>query len=423
MRDDFFAQYLAYTDATESPTFFHRWSAIAGIGAILGRQYSFIHGHSQINTNIYCMLMGSPGTRKSSAIKIMKSLMIQAGYQTIAASKTTKEKFMMDLAGDTGEYDYKGKDKRTSQEILEEQIFGLMEEKDKPDAECFIMADEFNDFFGNGNVEFISLLGNLWDYSGVFENKIKNGKSNLINNPTISILGGNTPTGFSLAFPPEIIGQGFFSRILLIHGEPSGKRIAFPPTPDPEDTQKLVDSLIQIKQKVSGIAIISPIGYKLLDKIYNTPYTLEDVRFESYFTRRFTHLLKLCLIVSAARYSNTISEDDIVYANTILTHTEYLMPKALGEFGKSRNSDIAHKIMQVLENSRVPLPLDDLWKLVHQDLDSMKYLGDLVLGLVQAGKIIHTKAGFLAKKKIHEQLVNGIVNYEMLIQSEKGVAA
>ena len=75
MSEDFFSSYLSYAcDNTEVPRFFGRWSAIVGLGAFLGRQYHFEHGHFNINPNIYCMLIGSAGTRKGTAIKLIKKL-------------------------------------------------------------------------------------------------------------------------------------------------------------------------------------------------------------------------------------------------------------------------------------------------------------------------------------------------------------
>lgn len=92
MNDEFLSSYLAYASDTEVPAIFHRWAAISSIGAFLGRRYYFSHGHFEINPNIYCMLIGSPGTRKSTAIKLIKKLIKTAGYDTIAADKTTKER-------------------------------------------------------------------------------------------------------------------------------------------------------------------------------------------------------------------------------------------------------------------------------------------------------------------------------------------
>lgn len=409
---DFFSMYFEYTRNTECPAFFQRWASIAGIGAFLGRGYNLLHGHFPIYPNTYCMLIGSPGTRKSTSIKLIKSLIAQAGYQNIAADKTTKEKFMMDLAGIDGDT----QDTVTSLDAL--NIFG--DSYDTEDKEIFIAADEFNDFIGNGNIEFISLLGTLWDYNGVYRNRVKNSKSISISNPTVSILGGNTPTGFSLAFPVEILGQGFFSRLLLVYGEPTGKKIPFPIPPDPKHTAYLIEYLTQIKQTASGTALLEPAAKSLLEKIYHQWQGLEDVRFDSYSNRRFTHLLKLCLIVSAARLSNSISEFDVLYANTILAHTEHLMPKALGEFGKSKHSDVVHKIMQMLDATTQILTLREIWKGVHQDLDKITDLSELLRSLTMADKVQAVNGGFLPKKKVLVEISDSMVDYSLLTREELG---
>jgi len=410
---DFFQDYFSYTEDTECPKFFHRWCAITGIGAMLGRNYFFRHGHFVVNPNVYCKLIGEPGTRKSTAIKMMKSLLGEAGYNTIAADKTTKEKFLVDLSG--CEEEAEGAD------VLDKNLWGDDDanENSQP-REMLIAADEFNDFMGINNMEFISLLGNLWDYSGVYRNRIKNGKSVSIPNPTISILGGNTATNFATAFPVEIFGQGFFSRLILVHGEDSGKRIAFPPVPDAKLKQALAARLIEIKTKVYGEATLTEGARRLMEKIYVQPRQLDDPRFSSYYNRRFTHLIKLCLIVSASRLSNVIDVCDVVYANTILSHTEHLMPKALGEFGKSKNSDVSHKIMQILDGATTPYDLKTLWGMLHHDLEKITDLAELLKNLVIAEKIQQTPVGFLQKKKVLVEVSSDTVDYNLLHPLEKG---
>ena len=403
--------YLAYVGDTECPATFHRWSALTTIGAYLGRQYFFQHGHSLVNPNIYVMLMGSPGTRKSTAIKIASSLIKKAGYATIAATKTTKEKFLCDLAGES---DFEADD--SAEDIMERNLFGSAADKD---AEILIAADEFNVFIGNGNIEFLSLLGTLWDYDGIFEDKKKNSKSLKILNPTVSMLAGNTPTGFALAFPPEAIGQGIFSRLLLVHGESTGKRITFPKATSLEITSETVLAFQQMKAVVRGPATLSPEATAALDSIYQTQGGTLDVRFESYSNRRFTHLLKLCLITSAASLRATITLEDVVLANTILTHTEHTMSKALGEFGKARHSDIAHKILQYLESKVAVVTVKELWKQVHNDMEDIKQLRDMLSNLTIADKIIAAQGGFLARRKVLEETSSEFVDFSLLTEEER----
>lgn len=416
--DDFFNHYISYMadSAGEVPAFFNRWSLISGIGALLGRKYYLSHGNFQINPNIYCMLIGSPGTRKSSAIKLLKKFILAAGYDKIAASKTTKEKFLMDLAG-IGEDDSPA----DAQSILDQNLWGD-EPEIKEDAELFVMADEFNNFLGNGNIEFISLLGELWDYEGIYESRTKNFKAVKVQNPTISILGGNTPTNLATGFPPEVFGQGFFSRILLIYGEPNGRKIAFPTVPSAAAASEIIEYLRRIKS-LSGGVTLSERAQKLLERIY-TEYTgFPDVRFESYSNRRFNHLIKLCLITAASRLSNKIERADVIYANTVLVHAEHLMPKALGEFGKSRNSDISHRVITLLESADGLMTFKDIWKHVSSDLEKMQDLATMLQNLVSADKIQNVKvgatAGFLVKRLLKLEHNTEFVNFDLLTPEER----
>lgn len=416
--DDFFNHYISYMadSAGEVPAFFNRWSLISGIGALLGRKYYLSHGNFQINPNIYCMLIGSPGTRKSSAIKLLKKFMLAAGYDKIAASKTTKEKFLMDLAG-IGEDDSSA----DTQSILDQNLWGD-EPEIKEDAELFVMADEFNNFLGNGNIEFISLLGELWDYEGIYESRTKNFKAVKVQNPTISILGGNTPTNLATGFPPEVFGQGFFSRILLIYGEPNGRKIAFPTVPSAAAASEIIEYLRRIKALQGGVSL-SERAQKLLERIY-TEYTgFPDVRFESYSNRRFNHLIKVCLITAASRLSNKIERADVIYANTVLVHAEHLMPKALGEFGKSRNSDISHRVITLLESADGLMTFKDIWKHVSSDLEKMQDLATMLQNLVSADKIQNVKvgatAGFLVKRLLKLEHNTEFVNFDLLTPEER----
>jgi hypothetical protein len=379
---------------------------------MLGRDYYFQHGHFVVNPNMYMMLLGKSGDRKSVAIKIAKGVIKATGYRFMAPDKTSKEKFLLDLSEQV---------ETTTDDILDANLWGELAAgmETKPPVEMYIAADEFNDFIGNGNVDFISLLGSFWDYDDVYQNKIKNGKSVCLPYPTINILGGNTPTGFALAFPNEIMGQGFFSRLLLIYGEPTGKKITFPEPPSPAIKAELATYLLEMKKVCTGAAKLSDEAHRLLDKLYKTWEGMQDGRFDSYANRRFTHLLKLCLIHSAARLSTTIDSCDVIYANTVLTHTEHLMPKALGEFGKSRHSDVVHKIMTMLEKSTVPVAPKDIITAIHSDIDNISIAVELIKGLQAADKIMQIQGGYMVKRKVRKEVDSETFDLSLLTEEER----
>ena len=391
----FLPNFMSILGEMEPPANLNRWSGLVAISSILGRNFYFRHGTAIINPNLYVMFLGSSGTRKSTPIKFARKVLKLSGYEHIAAEKTSKEKFLMDLAGVT---DDDGK------KIVKDLNSFLRSTGDTLDeievAECLVAADEANDFLGQGNLEFLSMLGSLWDHEGWYSQKFKNSKEVKVWNPTINMLMGNTPIGFAAAFPPEALGQGFFSRTLLIHAEPSGRKIAFPRTIAEEEVLTLAKDLLEIKVGVNGEAKLTPGAYKLLEEIYEKAPRVDDVRFDSYSTRRFTHLLKLCLIVAASHMKTTIGEEHVIEANTVLAAAEFYMPRALGEFGKAKNSDIAHKVLSHLESSQMPLSVDDLFGQISSDLDTLKGLVEVIQKLIAAEKIIRVADGIHAGKFI-----------------------
>lgn len=387
--------YLTYSSDSESPTIFHRWSIIACAGAALGRQYYLPFGDSNIFPNMYTMLIGEPGTRKSTAIKGVKRLLGKTGYDKFAADRTSKEKFLIDLEGKTDE---DGKPV-ASNNLLDD----MFEVAGGTPCETFIVSDEFNEFVGAGNIEFLSMLGNLWDWDSPdapFKQRLKTSRSVSIYQPTISILSGNTHAGFTQAFPPEAIGQGFMSRLILVYGESNGKKITFPTRPSDELRDAVVNTLNDMRSKVVGEATMSAQARQMLETIYRSFTELADSRFRHYSTRRFTHLLKLCMICCASNLRTEIGAADVLYANTILAYTEHNMPKAMGEYGKAKHTDVLAKIMALLAEAKTPLTHTDIWKQVMGDLDKQDDLIRLLTGLVQADKVLWVdRKGYLIMRQ------------------------
>lgn len=418
-----FDTYFAYAKDTESPLIYHRWCLITAIGAFLGRQFYFPFGHFRIFPNTYTMLMGNPGARKNAAINLSKHLLSGTGFSDFSANKTRLEKFLLDLEGELANEET-GKI-QNSQIVLRNIFQDFDDVSGQTPREMFIVAPEFNTFMPRGDLDFLGDLGELWDWddpANFWKFRLKNSKQVHIFQPTISILGGNTHAGFQEMFPPEAIGQGFLSRLILVYSDPSGKKITFPPEPPPALRAEMLKTFAQIKEKVVGSAIKTTDAHNALDTIYRTWAELEDQRFKHYSTRRFTHLLKLCLICCAARVSNKIDMQDVMLANSILTFTEASMPKALGEFGKSRNSEAANKIMQALYDAKKPKTLTELWKVVSSDLNKMTELADLLSNLQAAEKVQVVKGkdgGFLAKQKPIDRKAL-FVDYNLLKEYKDG---
>lgn len=315
--------------------------------------------------------MGTPGARKSSSISIAQKALERNGYDRFAADKSSKERFLIDLVGtDTEDED----------ELLEMTFDNLT-------SELFVVADEFTDFTGKNNNEFLTTIGKLWDCPPHYKQPKIHGKSVIVPGPTVNILSGNTPDAFHKNMPPEVIGQGAMSRFIFVHGEPTGRKITIPKEPTEEVKKEFSLYLSRISRQVRGAFVLSTEVKALLDRLYREYPEIEDYRFKYYNTRRFTHLIKLSCVFAACRLSMELAVSDCLAANTLLHYTELKMPNALGEFGKARNADVANAVIEIIKTSKKAVTIRYLWKHVAQDLNRQEELQEIVRNLQTAGKL------------------------------------
>lgn len=404
----YFEDYFKYIGKTESPMHFHRWASISMLSAWMGRNVWLPFGHSNLYLNQYILLMGSPGSRKSGAIAPSRKILSLAGYTRFASEKTSKERFIIDMRNTIDDEDI-------SIEDLEDLVL------DAP-SETYISNGEFLDFIGRGDMDFLTLLTNLWDCpEEPYKHPKITGKSIVVEKPTINILGGATVKGLGLAIPPEALGTGILSRLILIHGERTSTRITFPEAVNTDARKAMVDNLLRIRAECVGEISRSKDASHVLDRMYKEYVELEDPRFADYASRRFTHLYKLCGILAISRCSMEISVEDALAANSILNNAEQRMPKALGEFGLSRHSDTANRVMEILKNSKYPLDHNHLWKRMAMDFNDINELKALLRNLITSDRIQvvgGTQPGYLPRESVEHCWDPSLLLDDFLLEEE-----
>ena len=405
---DFFTEYMEYADLahSEAPAIYHRWVCASILGAILGRGVHFQLGPHTIYPNQFMMLMGSPGTRKGSAMGVGKGLLKATGYSRFAADKTSKERFLMDMKTMDTIYEY-------------DDIESI--ELDAP-SESYICSGEFTDFIGQNNMEFVTMLTNLWDNLSEYTQPKITGKSVKIDKPTVNLLGGNTVQGFALAFPPEALGNGFLSRVLMIYSEPTGIKIPWPLELCPTKKTALVERLKLIRE-LGGRFGVTPAAKKLGTELYSAEIPVDDPRFNYYAQRRYIHLLKLSLIMAAAELATDIDVEHMCRANTMLAMAEKVMPRALGEYGKNKYAVVSGAILEYLMHRTVPATSTDIWKVVHKDISKITELAEILSSLKAADKIqviqIRGKSGYMPKLKVAAEWPPHLLDLDWLTNLEK----
>lgn len=414
--------YFDFIGKSEAPIILHRWSYLSMLGAVIGRRFIFKHGHSIIRPNLYTVLIAEPATRKSTAIKIAKKLAQDAGYKRCTADRTTKEGFLTWM---DGTHTDKEKPKKGESQTTQEFGIELLDQLDlNAPREAWAAADELYNFLGMRNIDFITLLGELWDYEAVYEYKIRNAKDVRVPFPSVALLGGCTYETFSLTFPPEAIGTGFMSRTVLVHCDPlgDGHKITWPKPPDEQKREALLlalNMILSLDAAESRELLPDDEAMNLLDSIYLTWGGVKDQRFAHYNSRRFAHLLKLLVVVTIDRLLVQAPEslfdpslqlystrEDVIFANTILAMTELSMPRALGEFGSSKYAKVQNKIVEMLRAHGVPMEFNSIWKGVMKDMDKIGDLAVQLQSLVASGLVVSVEhKGYTYVEQRHDPMI------------------
>ncbi len=418
-----FDKYLELVEVSEPPLLYHRWCFISCVAAAIGRNVWLPFGEDKIYPNHFITLIGPPGARKSTAIKTATKMLKESGYDYFTGDRSSKEKFIADWEHGFDKIN-RGIEPGSKQDvdIVDNLIDPVGTGESSRVTQAYIRAGELEDFLGSGNANFISTLTNLWDNVDSYTDRVKNTKSIYLNKPTVNMLGGATTTTFANIFSSNIIGQGMLSRMILVHGKGQRMKLTIPAALDPEKRLFIVQLLQEIRLNMHGPIELSPEAYAAIDNIYNTTGDLQDSRLATYSGRRLQHLLKLCIVVVTADLRTTLTVDDVILANSVLSYTEIYMSKALGEFGKSKNSEVSQIVYDAIADHDFMggILATELVTLVSRDIDSIHVLTNILHKLRESGRIEQgeQRGGIPVVRIVKRQLklTNKYTNLELLYE-------
>jgi len=303
-QDDFIDLYLDYTKGQESPRDFHFWTAVSLISGAVGRKVWLSRGHDRLYPNHYVILVaGSAMSRKSSAINIGVGLLRRAtqnkidsglthGISTILSGKMTPEALCRAISS------------RGLEGMLETDAKPVI--ADKTSRPCYLFSSELGVFLSkaaqsNGLVD---LLIDWYDCPDVFEYITKTSGSDYVYEVFISLLSATTPDWIAQNVTSSVFNQGFVGRVIFVHSERSGIRIAHPVVDSV--LEKLRDRLvthIEHRMGMEGEMELTRDAWDYFETWYNKREEspgLDNVQ-SGFFGREHTHVLKLAMTYSIAR--------------------------------------------------------------------------------------------------------------------------
>lgn len=329
--------YLKLTEETEPPQRFHLWTAITMVGAMLGRKCSVKLGPEVFFPNLYTVLIGPPGVRKGTAIKYGTDILREVQNATMAPDAVTKEQLIAEF------------------ELVKDSVNvnGNM----LIHSSLFVVAPELVVFIKENDHERLGYLCQLYDGLDKFEYKTKTSQNFFVVNPGLWILGATTPNWIEIAMKQLGVGGGMTSRTIFVFSAKKGKHIPVTRMKpfDPVLRSKLITDLASIRQ-MSGRFEVT----KEADEVYSVWYegryketSIEDERFDSYWERYPSMVIKTAMIISASRREDLkVIASDIVGAIRFFEAIHPDMPQAFRAMGHNVLGSQTEMVRDLLREKR-----------------------------------------------------------------------
>lgn len=375
-------------EETESPRLFHVWSALSGLSACLGRRCWLPFGPMTVFPNQFVVLVGTPGTRKSTAMSIMKrQLRKSTGIRFAPADTAGQRQGLVEaMKGANEQKEFLDNVELAVNEnslagLTLEDIASVTNVPDESDPSHFVSAadkhhimvtaTELSRFIGQNNLQMLDFLVTMWDGED-YEYQTKGGLT-VLKNPLINLLSCTTPISIHHSMPPAAGGQGFLSRMILVYGSRKHKLVPRPVEPDQDSVDAVRAGFNRAYYELAGEVTETPEAKAYSESLYNWQLEINDPRFGYYHERRYDHLLKLAMALAASRGSLHIVKDDYVEAHRILRATERGMPDALGEFGMNPLAALKQSMLEYVR-SRGSVTVEELRAVFHRDSNAKDFM-------------------------------------------------
>jgi len=333
---------------------------------------------------MFIVLVGPSGTaRKGTAMRPGRALLREVQVAT-SASAVTLQALAKELANST---------KATMVKLEDGPAVPVQH------SSLTVFSEEFTVFLGYGQQE---LLANLCDWYDCQDNTdrdtVGRGREEIVG-VWLNVIGATTPLSLQESLP-DVVGGGFASRVIFVNEKSGGKRIsplaiAYNDRSAKKNLHKeLVNDLFVIKS-LAGLFSITEQFFKEFSSRYENgtvPDTVANGKLASYYSRRASHLMKLCMIMCAARSNDKLmTVEDLDRAEYELKQVEEKMLETFSGLGASSLSSVQSAMLEFIrERSKMTIDRsvqsDELYARFMADAEPRR-LAEILTGFKFAGLI------------------------------------
>lgn len=372
---NFIANFLTYAEGCETPELYDLWSALTTLSSVVSRRVWISQGYYTIYPNLYVVLVGAPGGRKTTAMNMTKDMLRELGTVPFAATCMTKEALCRYMA---------------TQCAKQFQLPSMATPKTyTPITLCLT---ELSHFLGANSAHMIDFLTTIYDQE-VYDAKTKNKGDDIIPGPYLTVLACTTPSNITRYLKEDVISGGFSRRALFAFELDEGEPIAFPVVTT-EAAQAWKDCVEWAKQLDSVMGEFrwdapATIWYKKwYDDLFLSMKTRTDFMTRGYYKSKHIQLLKVAMLVAlSTSLELVVTKDHLMVSLEMLEKLEKNLPKVFEGMGRNVLAPVAMKLVELLEMAGQPVREKVVLNELFRDADTKEIYG-IIAHLQSTGKII-----------------------------------
>lgn len=342
----FINDFFEYTEQLPSPALFRKWAGIALVAGALERKVWVRSLGTPLYPNLYTIFVAPPGVGKTVLTSRIWALWQELEDHHVASSSVTKASLIDELS---------------------EAVRNIIRPKENPSVVTFnsllVSSNELGVLIPGYENDFMNTLTDLYDGHAYSERRRSRDIKVKMEHPQLNLVAATTPSYLNNVLPEGAWDQGFISRVILVY---SGETILRPLFADYDEDTKRFDSLARRLRRIGslyGEMRFTDEAAELITEwhLAKGPPTPDHPRLVHYNTRRTAHLLKLCMVASAARGDTLqVTADHFREALDWLIEVEAYMPdifKAMKAGGDSKAIEAAwHFTYEHWVKKKEPIP-------------------------------------------------------------------
>lgn len=338
----FLQDYREFTKGNEAHPTYHMFSALVALSSIVSRKVWIDLGYFNIYPNLYVVLVGPPGNRKTTAMSVCKRLLraLNEGQNTnptipFSAECQTKESLVKELAG------YQRAAKWTDPQTKEDETLIY-----SPITVC---VTELSQFLGAASAHMVDFLTTVYDQD-YYDVKTKNKGIETIIGPYLTLLACTTPAWITARLRDDVISGGFSRRALFVFETDKAPRQAFPEiTEEMEGAWSRVVDYSKNLQHVKGKFEWAADAHAWYQNWYENLKVPPTETLAGYYDSKHIQLIKIAMLIALAdRPELVLQIEHLKFALELLELMEKNLDRVFSGMGRNELNGVAQKIMELL---------------------------------------------------------------------------